>query len=217
LSVYNCFAQDLALLPFAVSPRNGLPLPLPTSDSQLADWLAATSHGDRAAFRRLYDATSPKLFGFALRILIRGEWAEDVLQESYLSIWANARSYERSTSAPMTWMTTIVRNKAFDALRRRRELDQAGGGACQDELEALASEAPLPLEGLVMSASANALALCMKRLEALHRQAIALAFFHDLSHREVAEQLERPIGSIKTWIRRGLERLRGCLERAGES
>lgn len=183
--------------------------------TQLREWLAAVAQRDASAFRLLYDATSPKLFGFALRILIKGELAEEVLQESFISIWNNAESYQPALAAPLTWMTTIVRNKAFDALRR------AGVGGVEIDadvfdpavLEALESSAATPLEALQLSGDAKSLALCLKRLEGLHRQAIALAFYHDLSHSEVAEQLKLPIGTIKTWIRRGLERLRACISK----
>jgi RNA polymerase sigma factor (sigma-70 family) len=181
-------------------------------EDQLREWLAATARQDGAAFRRLYDATSAKLFGFAVRILGKDELAEEVLQDSFVSIWHSAAGYRPALSAPLTWMTAIVRNKAFDALRRRGE--RAGvdvGGLDAGILEAMESEGPTPFEALQISSDAGALALCMKRLEALHRQAIALAFYHDLSHSEVAGQLQLPIGTIKTWIRRGLERLRACL------
>lgn len=181
-------------------------------EDQLRDWLGATARQDGAAFRRLYDATSAKLFGLAVRILGKDELAEEVLQDSYVSIWHSAAGYRPALAAPMTWMTAIVRNKAFDALRRR-----GGQGAVEingfdpEILQAMESDGPTPFEALQISSDAGALALCMKRLEALHRQAIALAFYHDLSHSEVAGQLRLPIGTIKTWIRRGLGRLRACL------
>ncbi len=181
---------------------------------QLKIWLAAVARKDAQAFRCLYDATSSKLFGFALRILIKRELAEEVLQESFVNVWNNAGSYQASLAAPMTWMTTIVRNKAFDLLRR---LDHAveidADSFDKDVMDAMESADPTPIESLQLSADSKALARCMTRLEALHRQAIALAFYHDLSHSEVAEQLTLPIGTVKTWIRRGLERLRLCLQK----
>ena len=181
---------------------------------QLRTWLAAVALHDAQAFGLLYAATSPKLFGFALRILNKNEWAEEVLQESYVSIWNNAGSYQSALAAPMTWMTTIVRNKAFDFLRRRDDTAEIDADTFdKDIMQALESSSPQPLEALQMTADANALGQCMKRLEGLHRQAIALAFYHDLSHSEVAAQLKLPVGTIKTWIRRGLERLHGCLSR----
>ena len=182
--------------------------------AQLKSWLAAVARQDGEAFRSLYDATSPKLFGFALRILVKRELAEEALQESFVSIWHNASTYQASLAAPMTWMTTIVRNKSFDILRR---LDSAveidADNFDQDVMNAMESNEPTPIEALQISGDAKALAHCFSRLEGLHRQAIALAFYHDLSHSEVAEQMKLPIGTVKTWIRRGLERLRNCLSK----
>jgi RNA polymerase sigma factor (sigma-70 family) len=179
---------------------------------QLKIWLAAVAVKDANAFRSLYDATSPKLFGFALRILVKRELAEEVLQESFVSIWNNAASYQAGMAAPMTWMTTIVRNKAFDLLRRvdsAVEID--ADNFDKDVMDALESNDPTPIESLQLTQDSKALAHCLAKLEGLHRQAIALAFYHDLSHSEVAEQMKLPIGTVKTWVRRGLERLRLCL------
>ena len=175
-------------------------------------WLAAVARKDAPAFRSLYDATSSKLFGFALRILNKRELAEEVLQESFVSVWNNAASYQAGLAAPMTWMTTIVRNKAFDLLRRVDAVVEIDADNFDKEImAALESSDPTPLEALQLSSDSKALASCFSRLEGLHRQAIALAFYHDLSHSEVAEQMKLPIGTVKTWVRRGLERLRLCL------
>ncbi|MEO6921522.1 MAG: sigma-70 family RNA polymerase sigma factor [Collimonas sp.] len=171
---------------------------------------------DAVAFRALYDATSSKLFGFALRILVKREWAEEVLQESFVNIWNNADSYQASLAAPMTWMTTIVRNKAFDFLRRTDSAVEIDADTFDKEvMNAMECADPTPLEALQLTDDAKALANCLGRLEGLHRQAIALSFYHDLSHSEVAEQMKLPIGTIKTWIRRGLERLKTCLGKLG--
>jgi RNA polymerase sigma factor (sigma-70 family) len=181
-------------------------------NAQLKSWLAATARQDTTAFRQLYNATSAKLFGFALRILIKRELAEEVLQESFVNIWNNAGSYQSSLAAPMTWMTTIVRNKAFDTLRRVDDAVEIDADTFdKDVMTALESNDPTPLDALQISSDAKALAGCMSGLEGQHRQAVALAFFHDLSHSEVAEQMKLPIGTVKTWIRRSLERLRNCL------
>jgi RNA polymerase sigma factor (sigma-70 family) len=188
---------------------------LTDSDSQqLKTWLAATAKKDTEAFRKLYDAASPKLFGFVLRILNKRESAEEVLQESFVSIWNNAAGYQPGLAAPMTWMTTIVRNKAFDVLRRAHDFVEIDADTFNSEvMEALESDEPTPIESLQMSQESKALARCFARLEGLHRQAIALAFYHDLSHSEVAAQMKLPIGTVKTWVRRGLERLRTCLSK----
>ncbi|NKI71901.1 sigma-70 family RNA polymerase sigma factor [Collimonas pratensis] len=192
---------------------------MPSKDlqpEQLKIWLAAVVRKDAAAFRALYDATSPKLFGFALRILVKREWAEEVLQESFVNVWNNAGSYQASLAAPMTWMTAIVRNKALDFLRRSDSAVEIDADTFDKEvMNAMESADPTPLEALQLSADAKALAACLGRLEGLHRQAIALSFYHDLSHSEVAAQMKLPVGTVKTWIRRGLERLKACLGTLG--
>ena len=181
---------------------------------QLRSWLQGAARRDAAAFRALYDATSSKLFGFALRILVKRELAEEVLQESFVAIWNNAGTYQSQLAAPMTWMATIVRNKAFDLLRRSDATAEIDGEQFDSEImNALQDPGATPIEALQLSSDAQALAYCMSALEGLHRQAIGLAFFHDLSHSEVAQQLALPIGTVKTWIRRGLDRLKTCLQK----
>ncbi|MGH8807514.1 MAG: sigma-70 family RNA polymerase sigma factor [Noviherbaspirillum sp.] len=182
--------------------------------AQLRSWLAAVARQDTAAFRSLYDTAAPKLFGFSLRILGKREWAEEVLQESFINIWHNAAGYQSSLAAPMTWMTAIVRNKAFDMLRRLDDAMEIDADSFdQDIMLALESADPTPLDALQLNNDAKALANCFAQLEGLHRQAIALAFYHELSHSEVAERMKLPIGTVKTWIRRGWERLRLCLSK----
>ena len=178
---------------------------------QLSGLLAACARRDREAFRRLYQATSAKLFGVALRILRRDDWAEEVLQESYVNIWNHAQDYSAGLSAPMTWMTSIVRNRCLDWLRRpNREISDPEG----DLVGNAAADGPGPLEALSRSSEARALAECLGRLEARQRQAIMLAFFEGLSHSELAAHLRQPLGTVKTWVRRGLVRLKTCLEPA---
>jgi RNA polymerase sigma-70 factor (ECF subfamily) len=174
--------------------------------------LAAVALGDRKAFRTLYDATSARLFGFALRILRKDELAEEALQDAFVSIWHAASSYQLHLSAPLTWMAAIVRNKALDAHRRLRASGETAfaPGDC-DPVEALQDSAAGPQERAQLSREALALAACMERLAGRQRQAIGMAYLHELSHSEVAARLSLPLGTVKTWIRRGLERLRDCL------
>jgi RNA polymerase sigma-70 factor (ECF subfamily) len=181
---------------------------------QLRALLAAVALGDRTAFRKLYDLSSPKLYAFALRVLRRDELAEEALQEAFVSIWHGAASYQVHLASPPTWMATIVRNKALDVLRRVRseaEVDAAHFG--YDPVDSLADEEAGPQERAGLSRDADALARCMETLAGRQRQAIGMAFLHDLSHSEVAARLSQPIGTVKTWIRRGLDRLRDCLTR----
>lgn len=188
-------------------------LDAPTLDpQQLKTWLLAAGKRDAVAFRQLYNATSSKLFGFALRILHKQELAEEALQEGFVAIWNNAATYQSHLAAPMTWMATIVRNKAFDVLRRSDDTVEIDAEQFDGEvMNALKDPQATPIEALQMSGDAKALAYCMSALEGLHRQVIALAYYHDLSHSEVAQQMSLPIGTVKTWIRRSLERLRTCL------
>ena len=179
---------------------------------QLRSWLAAAAGRDAQAFRSLYNATSPKLFGYALRILHKRELAEEVLQESFVSIWNSARGYQSQLAAPMTWMAAIVRNKAFDALRRSDDTVEIDVDTFDSRImQALQDPAATPIEALQLSSDAKALAHCMSMLEGLQRQVIGMAFYHDLSHSEVAQRMAIPIGTVKTWIRRSLERLKSCL------
>jgi RNA polymerase sigma-70 factor (ECF subfamily) len=176
---------------------------------RLAALLAQCALRDQLAFAELYRATAPKLFGVAIRILRRQDWAEDVLQECYVSIWNHAGDYALARSAPLTWMTSIVRNRCLDWLRRPHP--ESGSDEYDIVAEAWHDEGPGPLERLLAAAEANALARCMGQLESKQRQTITLAFFHGLSHSELAAHMRQPLGTVKTWVRRGLERLKGCL------
>ena len=178
----------------------------------LAGLLAACARRDQAALARLYELTSAKLFGVALRIVRREDWAEDVLQECYLRIWNHAQEYRPGLAAPMTWMTSIVRNRCLDWLRRPNLEVADEEGAVAD---GTASDNPSPLAQLERSSEAAGIARCLKGLDAKQRQAIVLAFYDGLSHSELARHLREPLGTVKTWVRRGLLKLRSCLESTG--
>lgn len=179
---------------------------------QLKTWLTSVAQKDTQAFRSLYDAAAPKLFGFLLRILVKRELAEEALQESFVNIWNNASNYQPQLAAPMTWMTTIVRNKAFDILRKIDDVVEIDTDHFdKDVMNALESTAHTPSETLQLSQDAEALSRCFTQLEGMQKQAIVMAYYHDASHSEIAGQLQLPIGTVKTWIRRGLDKLRLCL------
>jgi RNA polymerase sigma-70 factor (ECF subfamily) len=180
--------------------------------AHLATLLGRSALRDERAFADLYTLTSAKLFGVALRILRRQDWAEEVLQECYVNIWNHAGDYAAAKSAPLTWMTSIVRNRCLDWLRRPHA--ESTGEEYEIAVEAWEDGAPGPLDRLLEAGSAQALARCLEQLEARQRQSIALAFFHGLSHSELASHMKLPLGTVKTWVRRGLERLKGCLSGA---
>ena len=173
--------------------------------------LARTALGDRAAFADLYRAASAKLFAVSLRIVRERPLAEEALQDSFVNIWNHASDYAQAKSAPMTWMTAIVRNRSLDIIRRTREEPDV-----DEELTAnLADEAASPSREAADRAEAHRLQRCLGELDAEQRQTIALAFFHGLSHSELAGHLRRPLGTVKTHVRRGLMKLKECLMRAG--
>lgn len=178
--------------------------------AQLAGLLAQCALKNQRAFSELYSLTAPKLFGVALRILRRQDWAEEVLQECYMSVWNHAGDYAVGKSAPLTWMTSIVRNRCLDWLRRPQQ--EATGDEYEIAVDAWRDESPGPAEQLMAAGDAAALARCLKLLEGRQRQSIMLAFFHGMSHSQVAGHMKEPLGTVKTWVRRGLERLKSCLQ-----
>jgi RNA polymerase sigma-70 factor (ECF subfamily) len=185
-------------------------LPEAPTPEQLSDLLARCALRDQRAFATLYQFSSAKLFAVAVRITRRKDWAEEVLQEAFVNIWNHAAGYSSAKSAPMTWMSAIVRNRALDWLRRPREVEI--DEEHEELMASLADESPGPEELLRRSLEAGELAECMKALTEEQRRSITLAFFYGLSHGELAQQMRKPLGSVKTWIRRGLDRLKGCLD-----
>ena len=182
-------------------------------NARLMDLLARTALADQRAFAELYNLTSAHLYTVALRILRQSASAEEVLQESFVSIWHHAGSYVAARSQPLTWLTSIVRNRCLDQLRRR-EVDTVTIDD-EDEGMTLRDDGPTPLEMLVSGADARAVKGCVEALEAGQKQAVALAFYRGLSHAELAAHLHEPLGTVKSWVRRGLERLKTCLDAAG--
>ena len=176
---------------------------------RLAALLAQAGVGNRAAFADLYDATKSKLFAVSLRIVRERHIAEEVLQDSFVNIWNNATKYAVAQSAPMTWMTAIVRNRSLDIVRRPFLEVQDEDDYFAINLE---DERPGPEDQLVARRDQMKIERCMKGLDGEQQQTISLAFFQGLSHSEVADHLGKPLGTVKTHIRRGLLKLKGCLE-----
>jgi RNA polymerase sigma factor (sigma-70 family) len=191
----------------------------------LSRLLARAGLGDRAAFATLYERTSPHLFAVVLRINRDRAQAEDILQEVYVNIWRAARSFDAAQSQPLTWLTSIARNRAIDSVRRVQTQPQMqtssgalGAADAEDEdvYDTVADASPGPLDLLSRASDARALDECLDKLSALQRQSVALAFFHGLSHAEVAAQLRQPLGTVKSWVRRALMTLKTCLQGAAE-
>jgi RNA polymerase sigma factor (sigma-70 family) len=181
--------------------------------AHLADLLIRTGSEDRAAFDELYQLTSAKLFGIALRICGERAAAEDVVHEAYLLIWRRAGAWEPGRASPISWMATVARNRAIDWRR-------AAGVRAAQPMEA-ADHVPDPQPGAAELAEAGELghhlAACLAELDERTRGAIRFAFFDGLTYREIAERAAVPLATCKSWIRRGLLRLRDCLIGKGDA
>lgn len=176
----------------------------------LENTLARCALGDRRAFEALYRHCAPHLYALILRTVRERELAGDILQEAFVRIWRKAGDYRPQLGRPMTWMGTIARNQAIDALRR--SASRPRGGAGDAELLGLADDNPGPRQQTEQTETARRVHECLDRLQGMQREAMVLAYFEDLTHEELSERLRTPLGTVKSWIRRGLMRLRECLE-----
>jgi RNA polymerase sigma-70 factor (ECF subfamily) len=182
---------------------------LEASAAQLEQLIARCAAGDAAALQRLYQDTAAQLFGVLKRILVRADLAEEALQDVYVSIWRNAKDYRASKGAVFTWMTSIARYRAIDIKRsRRREVSFADPVEYVPESVDLAADLA---EVAGLGADVERLKNCLGQLGAMQRNAVCLAYMNGLSHDEVATALKSPLGTVKSWVRRGLESLRRCL------
>jgi RNA polymerase sigma factor (sigma-70 family) len=183
-------------------------------DGQLIALIERVALRDAQALRQLYDITSSKLYAVAMRVVGNKELAEDVLQDAYLNIWRIAADYRASLSPPMAWMGVVVRSRALDFLRKRTAERALAGQSIDEQLsDSLVSNDAGPMDTTMASEQAWALHECLRKIEAKPREVLTMAYFRDLSHGELAEQLRLPLGTVKTWIRRSLEQLRTCMAR----
>lgn len=189
---------------------------------ELSDLLSQVALGNRRAFEQLYRKTSPHLLAVILRIQRNRAQAEDVLQEVYVNVWRAAQSFNPALSQASTWLISVARHRAIDSLRRRQmdantiSSHQAGHDEDHDHdlLENIADDRPDPSELLEQAGRARELQHCMQGLSAQQQHSLALAYYQGLSHAEVADHLGEPLGTVKSWVRRGLQSLKSCLERA---
>ena len=177
---------------------------------QLAAALNRVAHGDRAALRLVYDMTSAKLFGVCLRILNDRSEAEDVLQEVYLTVWSKAAAFDEARASPITWLVAIARNRAID---RARSTEPARRSEPIDAAAEVADPVPTAFESLASAQEQERLKLCLDEIEDRQSLAIRAAFMGGFTYDELAARSGVPLGTMKSWIRRGLAKLRECLER----
>ena len=179
-----------------------------TTTDILTPLMERIAAGEREALRQLYQATSAKLFGVCLRILSDREESEDVLQDVYVTIWRRADRFDGARASVMTWVSTIARNRAIDRLRARgpmayaEQVDDMEIADGQDSAETLLSAAD----------DRNRLHGCMSELDDRTQKVIRTAFFEGVTYEALAKSMDAPLGTVKSWIRRGLAKLKGCLQ-----
>ncbi len=169
--------------------------------------LAAVAKGDEAAFERLYTATRAKLFGVVLRILRRQDLAEEVIQEVYVKIWNNAGQFNPGVASPITWMASIARNRAIDVVRKKGETSIEEEPAAMD----VAADTPDPLARREMTEELRRLLECVGQLEPERQKLVLLAYYNGWSREQLAVKFEKPVNTVKTWLRRSMMDIRACL------
>ncbi|MBB3824087.1 sigma-70 family RNA polymerase sigma factor [Xanthomonas arboricola] len=179
-------------------------------DDETGRLLTATAGGDRHAFEALYRQTSPKLFGVCLRMIPQRAEAEEVLQDVFTLIWHKAGQFDPSRARGLTWLAMIARNKAIDHLRanapQRRNVALDDAGELRDGDVS-------PLERTERASTRQRIDHCLAELEPPRSELIRTAFFEGITYEELAARTDTPIGTVKSWIRRGLAKLKACLER----
>jgi RNA polymerase sigma-70 factor, ECF subfamily len=177
------------------------------SRQDLVEALERTARGDLAAFKMVYAATSVKLYGIIIRILGRADLADEVLQEVYIRVWQRAGDFDPRSSSPITWLATIARNRALDEARRTtmRSLDDF------PELLQVPSGEDDPAASHERSEDLRRLYACLDGLEPDKKEIVLLVYYHGMTREEISSRIERPVATVKTWLRRSLAQLKDCL------
>ena len=181
--------------------------PAGAEPSELADLLARVAKRDSQAFARLYKLTQAKLHGVVARIVSRGDASGELLQESFVKIWEKAADYDPEKGSPIAWMATIARNRALDEVRRVRPV------SLEDMPEGFepAAEQIDPLGVRDRSERLTALTKCLEALDEEKREAVMLAYYRGYSREALARRFDKPVPTVKTWLRRSLLQLKSCL------
>jgi RNA polymerase sigma-70 factor (ECF subfamily) len=182
-------------------------------DARLQQLLSRVALQDRAALQALYRLAGGRLLAIVQRMMDDRGAAEDVLQDTFLTVWQKAGQFPMLRTSPMAWLTTIARHRAIDVMRKRKpetplQWTDAQG---QERPHDIADDSGSPLQQLMAHQADGQLGHCLGRLEPDPRQALTLAYFEGLTHDELALRLGKPLGTVKAWIRRSLLRLRECL------
>lgn len=184
-------------------------LELPESRERVDALLAQVARGDREAFETLYRLTSGMLFGICMRVLADRAEAEDVLQEVYVTVWGKALQFDAARASASTWLGMIARNRAIDRLRA---LPPRSRMAPIEAADMISDPSPSPAVEAESATDRARLDDCLGQLDQRRRSLIRIAFFDGATYEELAARVGSPLGSVKSWIRRGLLQLRECLE-----
>lgn len=181
---------------------------------RLESLIAATAAGNAEAFRSLYLETSSHLFALLLRMLKRRDWAEEALQDALLKVWRKSETYDSTKGSPATWLFTIARHRALDMLRAKRpedslEMEDEDGTLVTADIE---DESQNPEARAMEGQGIGRMERCMRGLQEAERKSVMLAYYEGYTHPELSEALGAPLGTVKSWVRRGLSKLRACLE-----
>lgn len=176
--------------------------------TEIEHLIARVAIGDRASFSRLYDATSGKLLGVCFNVLNERSAAEDALQDTFIKVWKNAKSYSVNGLSPMTWLITIARNTAIDRLRTKRVVVNL-----DDVSHTMSAPGPSPEQSAIASSEAKRIANCLDELEVDRRAAVKSAYLEGQSYLELSAKFDIPLNTVRTWLRRALISLRECMSR----
>ncbi len=171
-------------------------------EAQLAAALARCTVGDRSALQMIYDSEAARMVGVARRILIRQDLAEEAVHDAFVRIWNGARGFDPQRGSAIGWLYAIVRNRALTIYRGEHRYDHNEHNDIQD----LA-----PDDSIARLPEASALRRCLERIERPRRDVVVLAYVHGMSHGEMAGRLKVPLGTVKSWVRRGLMSLQECM------
>ncbi len=173
----------------------------------LTEDLARVAKGDKAAFARVYQATSAKLYGVVLRILQRRDVTDEIVQEVYVKIWQRAGDFDPTRASPITWMATIARNRALDEIRKGSHvrIDDA-----PEALDVASGERPA-LEWVELQDDYVRLIRCLDGLEPIKRDMVKLAYLEGQSREALSQRFGHPVATIKTWLHRSLKSLKDCI------
>ncbi|MBN9600783.1 MAG: sigma-70 family RNA polymerase sigma factor [Afipia sp.] len=177
-----------------------------TAPAELARLMASVAKHDQADFERLYDATRARLFGVVLRVVRDQGIAEDVLCETYVRVWNEAGQFDPGLGSPMAWMVAMARNSALDIVRKRGDAPTADPDAAD-----LASDTPPPLSRRDMTDELQQLLECVSRLDADRQKLVLLAYYNGWSRAELAEKFGKSLTLVRTWLRRSVLDIGGCL------